>query len=48
MQGILRIERCQVVLPPPDGLCIDIPDVDEPPPEKRFVLPPGAERLEVF
>jgi len=48
MQGALRLERCQAVLPPPDGLCIDIPDADEPPPEKRFTMPPGTERLEVF
>lgn len=48
MQGMLRLERCQAVLPPPDGLCIDIPDADDAPDEKRFTMPPGSERMEVF
>ncbi|MBP1595389.1 MAG: hypothetical protein H6Q05_766 [Acidobacteria bacterium] len=46
--GTFEVLRCRAVLP--DGLAVDIPDVDAPPPARNFVdsFPPTADRMDVF
>lgn len=46
--GVFELVRCRAVLP--DGVPVDIPDVDPPPPTRNFMdhFPPTAERMDVF
>jgi type VI secretion system protein ImpJ len=46
--GVFEVVRCRAILP--DGLTLNIPDVDPPPPTRGFVdhFPATAEKLDVF
>jgi type VI secretion system protein ImpJ len=46
--GVFEVLRCRAILP--DGLPVDIPDVDSPPPSRTFTphFPPDSERMDVF
>ena len=45
-QGRLELQRCQAIMP--DGLALNIPEVDAPPLSRTFTLPASASSLEVF
>ena len=46
--GVCEVVRCRAILP--DGLAVDAPDVDAPPPTRNFMefFPPTADRMDVF
>ncbi len=46
--GIFEVLRCRVVLP--DGMAVDVPDVDAPPPARNFTdcFAPTSDRMDVF
>src|SRR5512138_3276979 len=48
LNGVFEVMRCRAVLP--DGLPLDMPDVDAPPPSRSFSqsFPPSADVMDVY
>jgi type VI secretion system protein ImpJ len=46
--GVFELQRCSAVLP--DGLAVDVPEMDPPPPSRSFldIFPPDQDVMDVF
>lgn len=46
--GVFEMQRCRAVLP--DGLAVDVPEMDPPPPSRSFadLFPPAQDVMDVF